>query len=89
MKNMTSEGVFIAVLSRVNRYLIIMGIFFFIYFMLNTPVNVYLFLLALLNAAFALLSYQHLRITERLAIELERARMTLADISKETRNMHQ
>lgn len=89
MKDMTSERVFIDVVSRVNRYLIITGIFFFIYFLLKTTVNIYLFLLALLIVAFALLSYQHLRITERLAIELERARMALADISKETRNMHQ
>lgn len=89
MINMTNEELFICVVKRINEYLIIMGVFFFIYFMLNTKVNVYLFLLALLNVAFALLSYQHLRITDRLASELHRARSVLSDVSKETRKMHQ
>lgn len=89
MAKLTSEEIFIAVVARVNRMLIILGIFFFIYFLLNTKVNVYLFLLALLNLAFSLLSYKHLLITNRLAAELERAKTALGDVSKEIREMHQ
>ncbi|PJC48813.1 MAG: hypothetical protein CO035_01465 [Candidatus Omnitrophica bacterium CG_4_9_14_0_2_um_filter_42_8] len=89
MAKLTNEEIFIAVVVRVNRMLIILGIFFFIYFLLNTKVNVYLFLLALLNLAFSLLSYKHLLITNRLAAELERAKAALGDVSKEIREMHQ
>jgi len=89
MKSFTSEEIFIEVVARVNRLLIILGIFFLIYFLLNTKVNIFLLLLALLNLAFSLLSYKHLLITARLAAELERAKMALADMSKETRRMHQ
>ncbi len=89
MAKLTSEEIFIEVIARVNRLLILLGIFFFVYFLLNTKVNVYLFLLALLNLAFSLLSYKHLLITNRLAAELERAKTTLEDVSKETREMHQ
>ena len=89
MEKVTSEEIFIAVIMRVNRLLIILGVFFFVYFMLNTKVNLYLFLLALLNVAFSLLSYKHLLITNRLAAELERAKSALQDVAKETREMHQ
>lgn len=89
MEKVTSEEIFIAVIMRVNRLLIILGVFFFVYFVLNTKVNLYLFLLALLNVAFSLLSYKHLLITNRLAAELERAKTALHDVAKETREMHQ
>jgi len=89
MENLTSEELFIAVISRVNRLLIIVGIFFLVYFLLNTRVDIYLFLLALLNMAFSLISYKHLLITNRLAAELRRAKLTLGDVSKETRAMHE
>jgi len=89
MGKITSEEIFIEVVKRVNRLLILLGIFFFIYFLLNTKVNVYLFLLALLNVAFSLISYRHLMITARLAAELERAKTALGDVAKETREMHQ
>ena len=89
MAKLTDEEKFIEVVSRVNRMLIILGIFFFIYFLLNTKINIYLFLLSLLNLAFSWLSYKHLLITTRLADELERARTSLGDISKEIREMHQ
>jgi hypothetical protein len=89
MEKMTSEEMFIAVVERVNRLLIILGAFFFLYFLLNTKVNIFLLLLALLNLAFSLLSYKHLVITARLAAELERAKMALSDVAKETREMHQ
>ena len=89
MKIWTSEKIFIETVSRLNRLLIVLGIFFFIYFLINPKVNVYLFLLALLNVAFSLLSYKHLMITARLADELERARASLGGISKEIREMHQ
>ena len=65
-----------------------MGIFFLFYFFLKTKVDKFLFLLALSNMAFALLSYKHLIITSRLAAELRRAKTTLEDVSKETREMH-
>jgi hypothetical protein len=89
MKKMGSEEIFIGVVSRINRLLILLGIFFFIYFLLNTQINVYLLLLALLNLAFSLLSYKHLIITNRIAAELERAKMALGDVARETREMHQ
>lgn len=89
MEKLTSEEIFIEAVARVNRLLIILGIFFFAYFLLNAKVNVYLLLLALLSLAFSLLSYKHLVITNRLAAELKRAKMALEDISKETRKMHQ
>lgn len=88
MKEMTSEEIFINVVKRVNGYLLIMGVFFLIYFVLQTKVNVFLFLLALSYMAFVLLSYKHLAITNRLAIELERARGALNDVSKEMYKMH-
>lgn len=88
MKEMTSEEIFIGVVKRVNRYLLIMGVFFLIYFVLQTKVNIFLFLLALSYMVFALLSYKHLAITNRLAIELERARDVLGDVSKEMREIH-
>ena len=89
MGKLTSEEIFIEVVSRINRLLILLGIFFFVYFLFNTKLNVYLLLLALLNLAFSLLSYKHLIITNRLAAELERAKTALGDVSKETREMHQ
>ncbi|MDO8602849.1 MAG: hypothetical protein Q7O04_03255 [Candidatus Omnitrophota bacterium] len=89
MAKITSEEIFIAVVTRVNRLLIMLGIFFFVYFLLNTKVNVYLFLLALLNLGFSLLSYKHLLITARLAAELERAKSALGDVNEEIRKIHQ
>ena len=89
MVKLTNEEIFIGVVARVNRLLILLGIFFFIYFLLDTKVNVYLLLLSLLNLAFSLLSYKHLLITTRLAAELERAKTALGDVSKETQEMHQ
>lgn len=89
MEKLTKEEIFIGMVARVNRLLIILGIFFLLYFMLNTKINVYLLLLAFLNLAFSLLSYKHLLITNRLAAELDRAKMALRDVSKETREMHQ
>ena len=89
MEKFTSEEIFIEVVTRVNRLLIMLGLFFFLYFMLNTKVNIYLLLLALLNMGFSLLSYKHLLITARLYAELERAKMALKDVAKETKEMHQ
>lgn len=89
MGKLTGEEIFIEAVARINRLLILLGIFFFIYFLLNTRVNVYLFLLALLSLVFSLLSYRHLIITNRLAAELERAKAALGDVSRETRDMHQ
>lgn len=86
---MTKEEVFIEAVARVNRLLILLGVFFFIYFLLNAKVNVYLLLLAFLNLGFSLLSYKHLIITNRLAAELDRAKMALKDVAEETREIHQ
>ena len=88
MKQMMNDEMFIEVVARINRYLILMGVFFLVYFLLKTKVDIFLFLLALMNMAFALLSYKHLLVTNRLAVELERARTSLAGIAKETRQMH-
>jgi hypothetical protein len=89
MRKLTNEEMFIEVVARINRLLIILGVFFLLYFLLNTKVNIFLFLLALMNLAFSLLSYKHLLVTNRLAAELERAKMALNDVSKEIREMHQ
>jgi len=88
MEKMTSEEIFIAMVNRVNRLLIILGVFFLIYFLLEIKANIYLFLLALLNMGFSLLSYKHMLITNRLIVELQRARVALSDVSKEARKMH-
>ena len=89
MRKLTNEEMFIEVVARINRLLIILGVFFLLYFLLNTKVNIFLFLLALMNLAFSLLSYKHLLVTNRLAAELERAKMALNDVSKEIREIHQ
>ena len=88
MEERTSEEVFLEMVSRVNKYLVIMGAFFLLYFLIKTKVDTFLFLLALSNVAFALLSYKHLLVTNRLAAELRRAKTTLEDVAKETREMH-
>ena len=77
MKEITHEEMFIEVVSRINMYLITMGIFFLVYFSLKTEVDVFLFFLALSYMAFALLSYRHLIITNRLAVELRRSKRVL------------
>ena len=87
-KTVTSEEIFIGVVTRVNMYFIVMGVFFLIYFLLKSKVDVFLFLLALSYMAFALLSYKHLMITNRLSIEMERAKKAMDDFTKETREMH-
>ena len=88
MKDITKEEIFIQVVSRINTYFIIMGVFFLIYFLLKTKVDMILFLLALSYMAFALLSYKHVVITNRLAVELRRSKTALAEVSKEIRHMH-
>ena len=88
MREMTNEEIFIEVVSRINRYFILLGIFFIIYFLLRTKVDMILFLLALSYMAFALLSHKHVIITNRLAVELRRSKVALADASREVREMH-
>jgi len=88
MRKITGDEVFIEVVSRVNRYLILMGIFFLIYFLFQTQVDIFLFFLALSYMVFALLSHKHLIITNRLSIELQRAKGALGDVTRETREMH-
>lgn len=88
MKKITRDEIFIGVVQRINRLLIMTSIFYLIYFLFQTKVNIFLILLALSHITFALLSHQHLMVTERLAIELERAKTSLADVSKEMREMH-
>jgi len=88
MKEMTHEEMFIEVVSRVNRYLIAMGIFFLVYFLFKTKVDIFLFFLALSCMAFALLSHKHLIITNRLAAELRRSKTALEDVSREIREIH-
>jgi len=88
MKTITRDEVLVNVVKRVNRLLIMMGIFYLVYFLFQTRINVFLILLALSHIAFALLSHQHLMITDRLANELDRARTSLGDVSREMREMH-
>lgn len=89
MGNMTNEELFISAVARVNRYLVIMGIFFLGYFLMKKTVDTFLFFLALSTTSYALLSHKHLEITHRLASELRRAKGALADVTKETREIHQ
>jgi hypothetical protein len=89
MRKLNKEEMFIGVVARINRLLIMLGVFFLLYFLLNTKVDIFLLLLALMNLAFSLLSYKHLLVTNRLAAELERAKMALNDVSKEIREIHQ
>ncbi|NQV04493.1 MAG: hypothetical protein HQ532_03245 [Candidatus Omnitrophica bacterium] len=88
MKQMTSDEVFIGTVKRINRILVIMGVFYLLYFLFQTSVNIFLILLALSNVAFALLSHKHLMITDKLALELDRAKISLGDVSKEMREIH-
>ena len=88
MGKITSDEVFIGTVKRINRLLMFMGVFYLLYFLLQTSANIFLILLALSNVAFALLSHRHLMITETLAIELERAKTALGDVSKEMREIH-
>jgi hypothetical protein len=84
----TKDEKFILMVSRINRYLIILGIFLLIYFLLKTKVDMFLFLLSLLNMVFALLSHKHLELTNRLAVELQRSRIAMKDITEDIREMH-
>ena len=88
MEEIKNEEVFVNAVRRVNRIFIIMSIFYLVYFLFQTKVNVFLFLLALSHITFALLSHKHLMITDRLSIELERARTALGDVSRDMRDMH-
>lgn len=88
MQEMTSEERFAIIVGRINRYLVVMGVFYLVYFLLKTKVDTFLFLLALMHMTFSLLSHRHLIITNRLAAELRRAKLTLEDVAKETRDMH-
>ena len=64
-RNKTKEEQFITIVARINSYFILMGIFYVIYFFLQTEVDVFLLLLALSNMAFALLSVRHLTMTSK------------------------
>ena len=88
MKKITNDELFIEVVARVNRYLIMMGIFFLIYFLFKTKVDIFLFFLAMSTMAYALLSHKHLEITNRLAVELRRGKTALEDATRATREMH-
>jgi len=83
MKQMTNDEMFIEAVARINRYLVIMGIFFLGYFLFMTKVNIFLFFLAMSMMVYALLSYKHLEITNRLAVELRRSRTALKDATME------
>ena len=83
MKQMTNDEMFIESVVRINRYLVITGIFFLSYFLLMTKVNIYLFFLAMSMMIYALLSYKHLEVTNRLAVELRRSRTALKDATME------
>ena len=88
MEKITSDVVLISAVKRINRLLMFMGVFYLVYFLFQPKVNVFLILLALSHLSFALLSHRHLIITDTLAIELERAKTALGDVSKEMREIH-
>tara|TARA_Y100000031_G_C8149121_1_gene351468 strand:- start:343 stop:633 length:291 start_codon:yes stop_codon:yes gene_type:complete len=92
MKNKESdltskEELFIKAVGRINRYLILMGIYYLVCFALKTRVDKFLFLLALTNMAVALLSHKHLEITNRLSVELDRAKTALRDCTENPYNV--
>ncbi len=82
MADKTKEEFFVETVERVNRCLIILGIFFLLYFLLKTQVDIYLFLLSLFSCAFAWLSHKHLMITQRMVFELRRAKEVLEEVKK-------
>lgn len=88
MKQIASYETFIGTVKRINRLLIVMGSFYLLYFVLQPSANIFLMLLALSNVAFALLSHRHLMVTDNLALELDRAKIALGDVSKEMREIH-
>ncbi|MDP2911380.1 MAG: hypothetical protein Q8N76_03505 [Candidatus Omnitrophota bacterium] len=82
MEDKTKEEVFMQAVDRVNRYLIIMGIFFLIYFLIITKADKFLFLLALSNVSFALLSHRLLGIARGLSAELRQTRVVLKEYAE-------
>ncbi len=81
------EENFITIVARINSYFILMGIFYLVYFFFQPDVDVFLFLLALSNMGFALLSVRHLAVTSRLVAELQRARRTLEEATLDNSNI--
>jgi len=77
-----SAKIFMSTVERVNRMLIIMGIFFLIYFLIITKADKFLFLLALSNMSFALLSHRLLCIAKALDAELQQARTVLKEYAE-------
>jgi len=82
MENKTKEEMFMEVVDRVNRYLIVTGVFFLVYFLIITKVDKFLFLLALSNASFALLSHRLLNIARGLSAELRQTRVVLKEYAE-------
>ena len=79
MEDKTKEEMFMEAVDRVNRYLIVMGVFFIIYFLIVTKADKFLFLLALSNVSFALLSHRLLNVARGLSIELRQTRVVLKE----------
>ncbi|MEK6732305.1 MAG: hypothetical protein AABY55_01650 [Candidatus Omnitrophota bacterium] len=82
MEGKTKEEMFMQAVDRVNRYLIIMGIFFLVYFLIITKADKFLFLLALSNVSFALLSHRLLNIARGLSAELRQTRVVLKEYAE-------
>lgn len=82
MEGKTKEEMFMEAVDRVNRYLIVMGIFFLIYFLIITKADKFLFLLALSNVSFALLSHRLLNIARDLSRELRQTRAVLKEYAE-------
>ena len=82
MEYKTKEEVFMQAVDRVNRYLVLMGIFFLIYFLIITKADKFLFLLALSNVSFALLSHRLLSIARGLSAELRQTRVVLKEYAE-------
>lgn len=82
MEDKTKEEMFMQSVDRVNRYLIIMGIFFLVYFLIITKADKFLFLLAISNVSFALLSHRLLNIARGLSAELRQTRAVLKEYAE-------
>jgi len=87
MEEVKKEKVFMDAVDRINRYLIIMGIFFLVYFLIVTKADKFLFLLAISNVSFVLVSHRLLNIARELDGELRQARAILKEYAEKLTKM--
>lgn len=87
MEDIKKEKTFMNAVDRINRYLIMMGIFFLVYFLIITKVDKFLFLLSISNISFVLVSHRLLTIARELDGELQQARALLKEYAVKVAKM--